>query len=570
MSDTIAALSDRYWDLWMASSPVLATIYGDHRFDDQLGPVTHEETAAVVAQMRELADRAEALTDLDPPDELTRDILVTTARNNVGLYESGVYTAPISPFLGIQSVLPSALSRCTASEPAHAEMLLERVRAIPEHLTKVEDRQRADLAAGLTPTSTNLERVLAQLDAAIVGPLDSDPMLAIGAPPDWSREEEWRANLRHAVEEGIRPALARYREFLADAAGPVARSDHEPGMMYEPDGERRYATLVGVFTSLPIGADEIHRLGVEEATGSLREEFASIGSEAFGLTDAADVIRRLRSDPELRYSTADEMLDHARRTIERAWVAVPGWFGLMPQGPCNVEPVPDSLAPSMPSAYYGVGSPDGSRNGTYYLNTFQPKTHTRFDAEAVAHHEAIPGHHFDRTLAAELTGIPRFRNYAADIAHVEGWGLYAERLADEMGLYSTPVDRLGMVSSDAWRAIRLVVDTGIHQLGWSRAQAIEFFTDHAPSSGETIAGEVDRYIGMPGQALAYKIGQREILRLRHKARSEMGERFSFPGFHDVVLANGSVPLRVLGRLVDDWIAGRVTERPPYSRADSIQ
>jgi uncharacterized protein (DUF885 family) len=325
-------------------------------------------------------------------------------------------------------------------------------------------------------------------------------------------------------------------------------------MLHLPDGARRYEMLIGVFTSLDLGADEIHRIGVEEATGSLREEFAEIGEDAFGIADAAKVIDRLRSDPALRYSTEGEMLEHARLIIERAWRAVPPWFGVMPKASCEVVPVPTGLAPSMPSAYYGVGAPDGSRPGRYYLNTHQPETRTRFDAEAVAHHEAIPGHHFDRTLASELTDIPRFRRYAADIAHAEGWGLYAERLADEIGLYSSPVDRLGMVSSDAWRAIRLVVDTGIHHLGWTRGQAIDFFTEHAPVTPETIAGEIDRYIAMPGQALAYKMGQREIFRLREKARAEMGDRFTYPGFHDVVLTNGSVPLAVLGRLVDDWIA----------------
>ncbi|MEX2278857.1 MAG: DUF885 domain-containing protein, partial [Acidimicrobiia bacterium] len=440
-----------------------------------------------------------------------------------------------------------------ATEPAHAEMLLERVRAIPEYLTKVEGRQRIDLAAGLTPTRTNLERVLVQIDAAVAGPLDEDPMLAIGTPAGWSGEETWRSHLRHAVEEGVRPAFARHREFLAEVAGPVARSDNQPGIMGLPDGARRYETLIGVFTSLDVGADAIHDIGLEEATGSLRDEFATIGKKAFGLSDPAAVIERLRTDLGLRYETADQMLEHARRTIDRAWEAVPAWFGIMPAGPCEVVPVPPALAPSMPPAYYGVGSPDGSRPGRYYLNTFQPQTRTRFDAEAIAHHEAIPGHHFDRTLAAELTGIPKFRNYSADIAHAEGWGLYAERLADEIGLYSTPVDRLGMVSSDAWRAIRLVLDTGIHHRGWSRRQAIEFFADHAPISIETITGEVDRYIGMPGQALAYKMGQREIFRLREKAKTEMGDRFTPAAFHDVVLGNGSVPLPVLDWLVTDWI-----------------
>lgn len=553
MADTIAALSERYWDVWMASTPLLATIHGDHRFDDQLGPITPDETDAVVGQLRDIVAAAEQFAGLSDEDALTRDILVVTARSNMHLIEAGVYSAPINPYLGLQSILANALSRSVAAEPEHAEMLLERVRSIPEFLTKAEERQRRDLAAGLTPTRTNLERVLAQIDASVRAPLEDDPLLAITPPPNWAGEEEWRGLLRHAVEEGVRPALARHREFLAEVAGPVARSDEEPGMLYLPDGESRYETLVGVFTSLDLDPDEIHRIGTDEATGRLREEFSTIGSEAFGTADAAAVIDRLRSDPELRYDTAEEMLDHARRTIDRAWQAVPPWFGALPQGPCEVVPVPAGLAPSMPPAYYGVGAPDGSRPGRYYLNTHLPRTRTRFDAEAIAHHEAVPGHHFDRTLSAELTGIPRFRNYATDIAHAEGWGLYAERFADEIGLYSTPVDRLGMVSSDAWRAIRLVLDTGIHHRGWTRSQAIAFFTEHAPISPETIAGEVDRYIGMPGQALAYKIGQREIVRLRAKAQRELGNSFTHAGFHDVVLTHGSVPLAVLGTLVDRWI-----------------
>lgn len=553
MADTIESLADRYWDVWMASSPVAATIYGDHRFDDQLGPVSHEETASFAQQMRDIAAQAEALDGLSDSDALTRDILVFSARANIGLYDSGLYAAPISPYLGVQAGLPGALSRSVASEPEHAEMLLERVRSIPEYLTRVEERQRVDLAAGITPTRTNLERVLAQIDGSVGGPLDDDPMLAITPPPGWAGEAEWRGLLRHAVEEGVRPALARHRDFLADVAGPVARSDDTPGVLHLPDGARRYETLVGVFTSLDITAQEIHQIGLDEATGTLRDEFATIGVDAFGTSDPSAVIDRLRSDPDLRYDSAEEMLEHARRTIDRAWEAVGPWFGAMPKGPCEVVAVPAGLAPSMPPAYYGVGAPDGSRPGRYYINTHLPHTRTRFDAEAMTFHEAIPGHHFDRTLSAELTGIPRFRNYSADIAHAEGWGLYAERLADEIGLYSTPVDRLGMVSSDAWRAIRLVVDTGIHQLGWTRTQAIDFFTEHAPISVETIAGEVDRYIGMPGQALAYKMGQREIMRLREKAQQTKGDAFSYADFHDVVLTNGSVPLAVLGRLVDTWI-----------------
>jgi uncharacterized protein (DUF885 family) len=552
VSDHVTNLSDEFWDLWMELQPLTATTYGDHRFDDRLGPVERHEIEAYADRIRDVAARAAELGELGASDELTRDILVATASSTLGLLESGVYTTPIGPHLGVQSRLPMAMSRATATEPAHAEMLLERVRSIPEYLERVERAERQDLAEGLTPTATNVQRVIAQIDASIVAPVDSDPYIAIGAPADWSGEEQWRQHLRHALEEGIRPALARYREFLTDTALPLARSDDRPGLLHVPDGDRRYATVMRVFTSLELDANDVHRVGIEEVA-EIQKEFASIGEQAFGLRDPGEVIHRLRQDPDLRYGSADEMLDHARRTIERAWEVVPSWFGAMPKGPCEVKPVPAALAPSLPGAYYAVGAPDGSRPGTYFLNTHEPETRTRFDAEAVAHHEAIPGHHFDRTLAAELTGIPRFRNYAADIAHAEGWGLYAERLADEMGLYSSAVDRLGMVSSDAWRAIRLVVDTGLHHLGWSRSQAIEYFTDHAPVSAESIVGEVDRYIAMPGQALAYKIGQREIVRLREKAKRAMGSRFTYPRFHDVVLTHGSVPLPVLQGLVEDWI-----------------
>lgn len=554
MADGIGALADEFWDVWMESTPLVATVYGDHRFDDRLPPVSREEETEEIARMQAIADRAGELSDLQPADVLTRDILVATIDASLQLLRSGVYAVPITPYLGVQSIVPQTLSRSAAQNPEQAEMLLTRVRSIPAWLTEVEDRIRLDLADGLTPTRTNLERVLAQIDASVSEPLDQDPTLQIGAPPGWAGEAAWREMLQHAVKEGVRPAFARLREFLAETAGPVARPDDHAGLLHLPGGEERYEMLVRSFTGLDVPAAEIHQIGLDEASGMLRDEFASIGYEAFGLSDAAGVIDRLRNDPDLRYATEEEMMGHARRTIDRAWEAVPSWFGIMPRNKCEVVPVPAGLAPSMPPAYYGVGAPDGSRPGRYYLNTYQPKTRTRFDAEAIAHHEAIPGHHFDRTLASELTDIPRFRNYVADIAHAEGWGLYAERLADEMGLYSSPIDRLGMVSSDAWRAIRLVVDTGMHLRGWTRQQAIDFFVEHAPISIETITGEVDRYIGMPGQALAYKMGQREIFRLREHARRLLGDRFTYPEFHDVVLGHGGVPLSVLRQLVDGWIA----------------
>lgn len=355
MTDTIGALADEYWDAWMESSPSLATVYGDHRFDDRLEPVSRQAEAEVIARMRTISARAGELPGLGPDDALTRDILMATIDHRLLLLDSGLYSAPINPYLGVQASLAQTLSRSAAQDPEQAEMLLTRVRSIPEWLTEVEDRIRTDLAEGLTPTHTNLERVLGQIDASVAGPLEQDPMLQIGAPPDWPGEEAWRKMLRHAVEEGVRPAFARYREFLAAAAGPVARPDDKAGLLHFPDGERRYELLVRSFTGLDVPAAEIHRIGVDEVTGQLRDEFATIGTEAFGLTDPSSVIGRLRDDPDLRYSTAEEILDHARRTIDRAWEAVPPWFGQMPRNKCEVVPVPAGLAPSMPLPTTGSG-----------------------------------------------------------------------------------------------------------------------------------------------------------------------------------------------------------------------
>ncbi|HEY7563540.1 MAG TPA: DUF885 domain-containing protein, partial [Acidimicrobiia bacterium] len=310
--------------------------------------------------------------------------------------------------------------------------------------------------------------------------------------------------------------------------------------------------LIEVFTTLPITADELHQIGLDEARGTLADEFVEIGTRAFGKVDLAGVLERLRSDPKLRYSAADEIVGDARRLVESAWEAAPEWFNLRPTTNCAVLPVPDELAKDSPPAYYFPPAQDGSRAGTYFINTYRPEDRVRYDAESVAFHEANPGHHFQLTLAQELRDIPAFRQNAITTAYVEGWGLYAERLAQEMGLYTSDLGLLGMVSAEAWRAGRLVVDTGIHAYGWSRNQAVEFFQQWTALDQQTIDTEVDRYMGMPGQALAYKVGQREILRLRTEAQRQLGSRFDIKGFHDAVLGSGPVTLPILSRLVQEW------------------
>ncbi|HEY5698319.1 MAG TPA: DUF885 domain-containing protein, partial [Acidimicrobiales bacterium] len=328
-----------------------------------------------------------------------------------------------------------------------------------------------------------------------------------------------------------------------------------PGLCHLDGGDEIYAALVRLHTTTDLSPQELHDIGMEEITERLPGEYAEIGGRAFGLPDTEAVFDRLRSDPALRYATGDEIMADAADALGRAKAAMGDWFGRLPESDCAIVPVPEYLAADAPAAYYFPPAGDGSRPGTYYVNTHNPGDKSRTEAESIGYHEAIPGHHLQLAIAAELTDLPAFQRFGfGNTAYVEGWALYTERLADEMGLYSGDLDRLGMLSADAWRAGRLVVDTGLHALGWTRRQAIDFLLEHTPLDEGEVTVEIDRYIGMPGQALAYKAGQREFFRLRAAARDQLGDRFDIKGFHDAVLAHGAVTLPILGDLVDEWVA----------------
>jgi uncharacterized protein (DUF885 family) len=285
-------------------------------------------------------------------------------------------------------------------------------------------------------------------------------------------------------------------------------------------------------------------------------EFADLGRRVLGTADRESTLSRLRDDPALRFSTSDEVRRSAEQSLARAQAAIPAWFGRQPRALCEVRPIPAHAQEHQTLAYYTWPTLDGGRPGCFWINLHAPETRPRYDAEALAFHEAVPGHHLQIAIAQELDGLPVFQRNLGPTAFAEGWGLYTERLSDEMGLYTSDLDRFGILSFDAWRAGRLVVDTGMHALGWSRSDAIAYLHDHTALGDNNIANEVDRYIVWPGQALAYKIGQLEILRLRAEAKAALGERFDIRAFHDVVLGSGAVPLGTLGELVRDWFGAR--------------
>jgi uncharacterized protein (DUF885 family) len=335
----------------------------------------------------------------------------------------------------------------------------------------------------------------------------------------------------------------------------LARGDDAPGLGALPGGPEAYASLVRAHTTLALAPEEIHRIGLEE-TERIDAEFRELGGRLLGTSDQAEVIARLRADPALYFGDPAEVFAVAEASLARANAAIGDWFGRLPKAPCVVVEMGEHEARHSTIAYYRQPAADGSRPGSYYINTTEPATRPRYEAETLAFHEAVPGHHLQIAIAQELDGLPAFRRLAGPTAFIEGWGLYSERLADAMGLLSGDLDRFGILSFDAWRACRLVVDTGLHALGWSRDAAIRFMVEHTALAENNIANEVDRYLAIPGQALAYKLGQREILALRDQTRAGLGDEFDMRAFHDVVLGQGAVGLGTLRGVVETWIAAQ--------------
>ncbi len=553
----LRSLADEYWEKQLEADPLLASYLGDHRYDDRAEDLSAEAERGRREQWTGLLGRLAAIPEqsLAESDRVTRELLQSSLEHAVHAIDLRLTELSSDQMQGVHASLLMIASRLNAPEPEHARMAVTRVGELARLLDQAADRYRDGAAAGLTPALINVTRSQNQVDGYLASPLANDPFVMLAGPDGWDGEAGWRADLTDAVRDTLRPAFARYRDALAHDLAPVARSDDRAGLLHLEGGDEIYQALIEMHTGLPLGADELHEIGLEQATETIRSEFAEVGKRVFGTSDVREIFDRLLSDPKLRYGDSDEIVGHASGCLDRAHDAMADWFGILPQAPCVLSPVPDYLARDVPPAYYSPPAPDGSRPGEYFVNLHEPTERDRYSTASIAYHEAIPGHHLQLAIATERSDLPDFRRLSTEhTAFVEGWGLYAERLADEMGLYDDDLDRLGMLSSDAWRACRLVVDTGLHALGWTRQQAIDFMVEHVPIHADIITTEVDRYIGMPGQALAYKVGQREILALRERARRELGTWFDIRGFHDAVLGAATISLPVLRRRVQDWIA----------------
>lgn len=557
-SQELAALADSFWQGFLEANPTFATVMGDRRFDDRLEDLS---PAARDAELERLAATLELAGAIDPAalDEagrVTRSMLLEEARGQLLALRAGVDEWSVNPIAGPQVWLVDLVDFQPIRTPDEGRALVARWRALDRHIDQVIEDLRRAMARGCVAAAVPVERVIDELRGLVETPARDWRMASPAAEPhdDWSPEalEAFRSDLLAAVADVAVPSFRRYLDALETEILPAARPADRPGLVHVPDGAEAYRALIRTHTTLDVDPVEIHEIGLVEIE-RIDRAFADLGAKVLGVHGVEATLAALRADPALRFETAEEVFATARDTLARAQAAVPAWFGRLPKAPCEVVRMPPETEAHQTLAYYSWPALDGSRPGRFYINLHAPETRPRYEAEALAFHEAVPGHHLQLAIAQELPGLPAFQRTLGSNAFAEGWGLYTERLADEMGLYSTEMDRFGILSFDAWRASRLVVDTGMHALGWTRDEAIDFMRAHTALGDNNIANEVDRYIAWPAQALAYKLGQLEILRLRAMAESSLGSRFDVRAFHDAVLGSGAVGLTTLAGIVEAWI-----------------
>ena len=558
----LRALAERYWQRTLEDFPETATFLGLSGDHGRLADNSLAARDARLAWLRRLRAEVTAVPEapLGADDRVTRAMLLEEIDKELATAVCETPLWEVHPLGGPQVEWPRLAELQSLATPVDGQRLLARYRAMPRYLATHIANLRTGLARGYRPVRIAVERVLGQLDAlltasdsaqALLEPLRRRP--AQGWPDD-----AWQAftdSLRRTVHDDVLPAFARYRAFLASEALPRARGETEVGVRANPDGLACHRAQIRAQTSLPLEPDEVHRRGLEEMD-RIHAEMRAITRRLFGTEDLPAVFRRLREDPRYTFASRDEIEATARTAVARAQAALPRALGRLPRTPVEVRRLGAFEEKDAPAAYYFPPAADGSRPGIYYVNTYDPRSRPRYTAEVLAFHEAIPGHHVQIALAQELEGVPEFRKHAGTTAFVEGWALYSERLADELGLYSDDLQRLGMLSFQAWRAARLVTDAGMHALGWSRQRAIDYMLATTALTPLDAANEIDRYIVWPGQALAYMTGQMEIRRLRREAEAALGPRFDGRGFHDVVLGAGAVTLPLLRARVEAWIAER--------------
>lgn len=542
----------------MQASPTWASRLGDRRFNDRWDDVSVEAIERESKHSQDVLKKLDAIPrdQLSPADQLNYDLFRKNYELNVAEYPLGQWLLAINQRDGIQ--LADELADSLPFEKLKDyEDWLARLKGFDKYMDQTIELLREGVRRKIVHPRIVMQRVPKQIDKQLVEDAKESAFYKPFTHFNRDIAEGDRRRLQDealaAIEETVLPAYQRLKDFLQKEYLPAC--PEKVGCWQQPKGKEVYAAACRRHTTTSLSPDEIHEIGLQEVE-RIKAEMLKVKDEVGFKGSLPEFFNHLRNDPKFFCKTPEELLGTYSAVSKRIDPLLVKLFRTLPRTPYGVEAIPGKIAPDTTTAYYRQPAADGSRAGTYFVNLYRPETRPKWEMMALSLHEAVPGHHLQIALAQEQSDLPMFRRQVEYTAYVEGWALYAESLGEEMGLYDDPYDRMGELTYDMWRAVRLVVDTGIHHKHWSRDQAIAFFRDHAPKTEIDIINEIDRYISWPGQALAYKIGQLKIKELRARAEKQLGEKFDLKEFHDVVLLSGALPLDLLEQRVDEWIANK--------------
>ena len=547
---------DAEWQRTLRENPTQASQLGDRRYNQLWPDISLNAIRASQAKTRDVLATARALdkSTFSDGDKLNARLFEYQYEADVNEQRFQLHLLPVNQRGGLQDE-DSTADVLQFDTIRDYEDWIARLRAFPLYTARTMALMRQGITEKILHPKIVMQRVPAQIRKQIVDqPQDSPyykPFRTFAVELTDSEKARLQTDATSAIESCILPSYRTFLEFVEKEYLPACFDD--VGCWQRPDGQTMYAELARRFTTTNLTPQQIHDIGLAEVK-RIRSEMESIQKEVGFEGSFAEFLVYLRSEKQFYYESPNELLQAYKDCCDRINPNLPKLFLKLPKTTYDVRPIPDQMAPDTTTAYYRVPAADGSRPGSYFVNLYRPETRPKFEIDALSLHESVPGHHLQIALSMELTDIPEFRRYGGYTAFVEGWALYTEKLGNELGLYRDPYSRFGQLTFEMWRAVRLVVDTGMHSLKWSRQEAIDFFANNSSKSMLDIENEIDRYISWPGQALAYKIGELKIRELRSRSEQELGPNFDVREFHDVILRNGAVPLEVLDELVSEWIA----------------
>jgi uncharacterized protein (DUF885 family) len=553
----------QYWEDYLSHNPEFASTIGDKRWNDQLTDYSVETYNTQLARGREYLAKVGAIdtTGMDDQLVLSRDLLVRQLIQDQEESQFKPWEMPVNQFDGLHIDLPQLVPQLSFATAKDYADYIARLQKVPTAFQQITDNMLTGIDDHRVPPKYLLEKVLVQVNTLLAQkPEDSpfaQPLKEFPASIAAADQKQIHDDAIAAITRQVYPAYQRFAKFLSAQYIPAGRSD--PGVWSLPDGDAYYAFRVKQSTTTDLTPAQIHQIGLDEVAKD--EADMLVIAKKLGYADLPSFRAAVAANPKLHPATAQALLDAYRGHIDQMRAKLPELFGRLPKAQLTVEAVPDYMAKDQAAAYYQEGSPDGSRPGKVFVNTYEFATRTLTDVESTAYHEGLPGHHLQISISQELTGIPDFRKYLGYTAYTEGWGLYAEHLGKDIGFYQDPYSDYGRLDADELRAVRLVVDTGVHSMHWSRQQMIDYFHAHLDDNDADTNAEVDRYIAWPAQALGYKIGQLKILELRARAQKELGAKYDIRAFDDQVVDFGALPLDVLDARITAWIQSQSASHP---------